>query len=233
MGAAALVLVALLAACSGGSDAGDPATPPAADGSTSTTPVDGARADDEQEVRAAFAAYRDALLAEDGAAAAGRVSGESVAYFDEMRSLAYNGDRASIGGRPMIDRLFVTITRLRVPRSELEALSGEGLLVFGVENGLIGADTVANIELGEIVIADDTATAAVVNRGQPTPGRFRFVRESGGWRVDLVFLLRAADAALRQAAVAKGQDQNELIFEQVAMTTGQPVSAEIWDPPGS
>lgn len=220
-----------LGACSGGDDGKD--ARPADDAASSTTTRPGADTTVEPDalVRASFDAYRSALLDGDGPVAAATVTQGTIAYFADMQNLAAGGGPEEIGARPMIDRLFVTLVRQRVERQQLLALSGTELLIYGVEEGLVAQDTVAAVMLGDVEIDGETADAAVINRGQPTSGRFRFARESGAWKVDLVFLLRAAEAPLRQAAANAGQDENRFIFERVAATTGMPVPPDVWRRP--
>lgn len=227
---AAVGVVGVLGGCSGGSD-DDPTTTTNASASSSTTPAQGATAEVDDEVRAAFETYRSALLAGDGAAAAAAVSAGTTGYFGEMQELASSAGPEEIGARPMIDRLFVTLVRVRVPRPQLLAMSGVDLLTYGVEEGLVGQETVSAVTLGTITIEGDTADATVVNQGKTTSGRFRFLEEGGAWKVDLLFLLNAADPALRQVAAAAGQDEDEFIFGRVAATTGKPVPPDIWQRP--
>lgn len=229
LGAVAVLVAVLLGACRGG-DTNQPASPPAAT-SASTTPAEGAAAEAEADVRAAFVAYKEALLDGDTATALDAVSSATVDYFTDMQSLGARGGPEEIKARSMGDRFFVTLVREQVARDELATMSGEGLFIYGVEHGLISADTVAQMDLGDIEVSSESALAVVVSSGEISPSRFRFVRESGRWKVDLVYLLRLLDAALRQVAASSGLGEDEFIFERVAIATGRPVPPDIWARP--
>lgn len=217
-----------MGACTRGGN--DPAEPVRAT-SPSTSPAEGAAAEDEADVRATFVAYQDALLDGDAPTALDAVSSETVAYFTDMQQLGARGGPEEIRARSMGDRFFVTLVREQVPRAELATMSGEGLFRFGVEHGLIAAETVADMDLGDIDARSRSTLAVMINGGEISPIRFRFVRESGRWKVDLVYLLKGLDAALPQVAAAAGQSEDEFIFYRVAATTGRPVPPDVWDLP--
>ncbi|MGH9182029.1 MAG: hypothetical protein ACRDY5_09985, partial [Acidimicrobiales bacterium] len=172
-------------------------TVPAADTSSSTTPAAGARAEVEADVRLAFATYREALLAGDGRTALATVTADTVAYFADMAALGARGGPEEIAARTVGDRFFVTLVRQQVPRDALAGMSGEDLLVYGVENGLIGAETVAELDLGDIRVGARSALAEVLTAGSALGARYRFLEEDGAWKVDLVDQLRGLDDILR------------------------------------
>ena len=86
-----------------------------------------------------------------------------------------------------MDRLMALTMRARFDAAVLRKLDGRGLFTLGVDEGMVGKD-VLSLEPGAVVVAGDTARIGLVSRGQEVPPEsgFRFERERGHWRLDVM-----------------------------------------------
>jgi hypothetical protein len=181
------------------------------------------------DVRSAFEAYRSALLARDGAAGADAVTQSTLAKYEEYRDLALTGDEATVKGLSIVHRFTALMTRHRVPASELHAMDGRALFVYAIEQGWISQGTAAQVEIGDVAVSGNTASAEAAS-GDQQVGRFVFLKERGRWKLDLTKLLVASGPALQAAAQQQGLSENEFIFQLISATTGRTVTEEIWKP---
>jgi hypothetical protein len=190
-----------------------------------------ALADDAEDIRQVFGSYRAALLAGQGEAAAVLLSRSTHAYYDEMRRLALFGDAASVQRLSMVDQINVLLLRLRIPVDELERLSPQELIVHAVNQGWIGKNGVSNTQAGEVLTEGDVAVVHAIVGGRDAGPMFRFNREDGAWRLDLVPTMRAVNAALQTAAQAAGVSEQQFMLGAIGSVVGRRVGPEAWVPP--
>ncbi|HJR19736.1 MAG TPA: hypothetical protein VJ922_08465 [Actinomycetota bacterium] len=177
----------------------------------------------------AWAGYKSAILAKDGTKAAGHLSTETIAYYEDIRMLALGADKDALASEAMVDRLNVVTMRVMFSSAELRAVDGSGLVREAVERGLIGEAGTASTELRSVKVSGDTAVGDLVS-GDTTGGRLDFRRESGAWKIHLVALLQSVDGVLRQTARDRGLEENAFIVQAVGAASGKPVSEDVWDP---
>lgn len=194
-----------------------------------TTTVLDAQAD--TAVRSNFESYRAALLAADGAAVPPLVSPATIDYYGELARLAAYAGPNEIAAKPIADRL--TVARLRVIRTpaELAAMDGPGLLRLGVDEGLIDAESVRDVQLGDVRVDGDRAFAPILIGAEPSPVSFEFVQTGSAWKFDLVPTLAMANEVFSSQASEAGLAEDEFIFVVVELATGQPIDATIFDAP--
>jgi hypothetical protein len=190
-----------------------------------------AAGDASSEIKQAFGAYKAALLAGDGAAAAGVVDADTLAYYGKMKRLALTAPAAVVKRQPIMDRLMIVVLRHRVAVKDLRAMSPRKMIEHGVEQGWIGKESMADIELGKITVRGERATGQMVRGGKPMPVEFAFRREAGSWRLNLQALMDVGGSALSQVARAQKISEDQLIVSLVESVSGRPVPATIWNPP--
>lgn len=189
--------------------------------------------EDRAAVDKAFEAYRTAILASDGAAALDAVDATTVAYYQEMLSLALEADSATVARRPMLDQLMVLAMRVRVPVDSLRAMDGASAFVYGVDQGWIGRESVQRLDLGGVMVTGDRATASV-RSGETAVSklRFGFVREAGRWRFDLTSFLGAMSSMLAILAEEQGMTEAVLLSTLLEAAIEAPVPSDAWMPVG-
>jgi cell division septation protein DedD len=208
--------------------AGTTETPAPTPTPTSTSAATGAAA----EVKTAFEAYRRALLAGDGEAAAGAVLSSTHGAFARYRRLALTASRAEIQALGAMDRMMVLATRFRVPADRLRSLDGRGLFAHAVQEGMVGKESVQNSQIAEPTIDGDSAHVPILAAGKPMPFGFSFGREGATWKLDLAALFGSMNDAFAEILKTVDPDPDAAIMKLLERTTGKPVGPEIWTPPG-
>jgi type II secretory pathway component PulC len=142
---------------------------------------------DEAEIKALAMRWAVAAAVHDGSSLA-LLSGPSREYYPSLQQLALHADATTLQGLEPIEQLQVLFLRLMLEPQSLQAMSEQQLLAFALQRGLIGQDLRASDALREIAIAGDTAQGRLYKFGRddwPDRSLQYFVREEGGWRVDL------------------------------------------------
>lgn len=218
-----LLIVMFTGACSA---AGDDPSPTATDAG-SATPA----ADDDQEIRANFDDYRNALLAGDGNAAFETMSQSSVDFYVEMRDLALTAPRPMMEKRSLIDRLHALTLRYVLAPQRLQEMTPVEIVAYAVDAGLIGQGTLQLQELEEVTVAGDTAVATVTSEGSKTEFTYEFVRDAGGWRINLLVVLDVANERFVDLIEREGLSETTFIFDTIEVITGQRPTKVLWNPP--
>jgi hypothetical protein len=193
-------------------------------------PQEESNAKAETAIRACFAAYKAAILEGDGEAAAVEVDAATIAYYEKMLELSLDASAEETKRLPLMDRMTVLIVRARVEPELLRTVDGRELFVHAVKSGMVGKSSVIHNELGEVKVSGAHATGEHVSAGQKTRIRWRFHREEGAWRMDILSIFPAATLAFQKTIADSGMTENEFIFRVIAMTGGTEPTDDIWQP---
>ena len=148
-------------------------------------------------MRAAFDAYTKAALARDGATASSLVASPVLEFYDQARDAALTGTAAQVRRLPVSQQLTVYSMRGELDPAVLRRSSPEELVEAAVDKGLVGEQGIRNLELGDVDVDGDRASAEVAAGGRTAPFRFMFLREGGQWKIDLLPLLKIATTPSR------------------------------------
>lgn len=188
-------------------------------------------ADDETAVRAAFAAYKSAVLARQGERAADQVTTGTLREYARYRELALSAPRTELEALPMTERLQVLIIRARVPARDLRAMDGRTVFTHAVDRGWIGREGVERSELGTLRVDGDHAAAPLKIGTVEMPFDFEFEREQGRWHFNLIPLVTMSEDVFKQLARQNGVSENEMVMTLVRGLSEAPVDDSLWDPP--
>ncbi len=186
-------------------------------------------ADDADEIRGAFEAYRSAILEGRGDEAAGLLSRSTYDYYDGARRLALTGDEQAVKARILVDQMQVLLLRLRAPLDVLDSSTPPQLIAYAVEQGWIGKESVESIQAGQVRVQGDAATVTAIIGGQDMGPAFRFSRE-GSWRLDLVPTVQAVNAAIQAAAKESGLSDEAFMVALMSRVVGRELGSEMWQP---
>jgi hypothetical protein len=186
--------------------------------------------DNAAAVRNVFSAYRSAILSGEGDEAAAFLSQSTYDYYDEMRRLALYGDAKAVQAQSLVNQMQVLLFRLRVPSDQLESLSSQALIAHAVDQGWIGKNSVLKLQPGQVLSEGDVAVLHVIVDGKDAGPAFRFNRESGAWRLDLLPTMQASNAALQLTAKQQGVPENEFMLVLMESVLGRKVGPEAWNP---
>ena len=189
-----------------------------------------AAADDSTAIHEAFSAYRSAILAGNGASATAYLSSSTFEYYDQMRELALDGDLKTVQGLSLINQMQVLMLRLRVPPDQLGSMTPHELVAHAVNEGWIGKNSVLAVQPGRVLSEKNVAVLHAIVNGQDAGPAFRFNRESGAWRLDLVPTIQAANAGLQMAIKREGVSESEFMITLIESVVGRKIGAEAWEP---
>jgi hypothetical protein len=119
--------------------------------------------------------------------------------------------------------------RDQIESEQLRGMSGRDILVLAIDNGWVGKQGVSKLDIDEIDVNGDKATARVLSMRGPTDQVMQFVRE-GGWKFDLRALMDRSASIVEEMLRSQG-DIEENVVSLMSMTSGREVSPTIWDPP--
>lgn len=189
-----------------------------------------ALADNPATVQQTFSDYKSAILAGQGEQAVDELSQNTIDYYGDMRRLAVCEPAEQIKAESMVNRIQILSMRFRVPTDTLVTLSDREVVVYGVDQGWIGKESVMNIETGEVKIQGEEAFVDVLQQGQPSGIQFRFAKESDGWKLDLLPTIELSNRAFEQLAELQELEQNDFIFGILAILEGREPTEDIWNP---
>jgi hypothetical protein len=185
---------------------------------------------DETKIRDAFSGYKNAIMKGKGEEAVTFVDRNTIAYYQEMLTIALDGDSAKLAGLPVIDKLTVFTIRHKVPKADVISSNGRDFFVYSINHGMVGKNSVAAIELSDISVSGNNATASVKSGGQKTPLAFGFNNENGSWKLDITSIFAKTNEGIGMMLKQNEMTELDFVFKALESLTGRPVEDSIWQP---
>ncbi len=187
-------------------------------------------APDQRAVRDSFAAYKAALMREDGRAAAPLVTEGTVRYYGRMRDLALKGQEAEVKQLSAMNKFIVLRMRHQVGLESLRNMSDEDMFVYGIDKGWTGKESVAQAALGKIDVTGDVARSEVIEGGKLIAPKFTFRKEGERWKIDLTANFPTAELMLKGMMKEWKMEEDAFIFETLEILSGKKVMPAVWQP---
>ncbi len=181
-------------------------------------------------VKEAFAKYKEEILAGKGDEAVAYLDNTTVVYYEQILDMALHATPDELEKQPMIDRMNIYTARHRVAVERMKTMTGRDFLIYAIDNGMIGKNSVMVISIGDVSIEGTSAKGQALANGTPTPMYFTFNKEDGAWKVDLTSIFPTTNEALKKVVASSGLTEDEFIFKALEMVSGSPVSDEIKEP---
>lgn len=195
-------------------------------------PLPAAAQDAAAEVREAFLGYKTAILTGDGETAAELVTERTRTLYRGFADSALTLDKPGLDGLHVMDRISVMQLRHQMTRQQLESMSGGEIVAYAVDQGWIGKDGAARLQVGDFIVQGDSASAPVLGGdGEETLLRMRFAREDGLWRFDLVEAMALVRVTMAQAIRQTGLSEDAFILVFLEAASGRKPDPDIWSPP--
>ena len=182
----------------------------------------------EKKVRKAFEGYKTAILNDKGEKAVDFVDSRTVSYYGRMAEQTRTADSLTLESMNILDKLMVFSIRQRATREEILSFDGRGLLIYAIESGMVGKNSVAGNTIGEVEVDADFAKGQFIANGKPAPFYFHFYKEDGQWKVDLTSLFPIATTAFTTVAQQSGKGENEFLFGLLELANGKRPGREVW-----
>ncbi len=185
---------------------------------------------EEKQVRRSFDNYRSAILNDKGDEAAKFVDSRTLKYYGDMLELVRTADSAKVESLSILDKVMVFSIRHRASREEILSFDGRALLIYAIERGMVGKNSVAANTIGDVEVNNAFAKGQLIANGDPAPFYFHFYKEEGQWKIDLTALFPVSTTAFQRMADESGKDENEFLFSILEILTGDKPSGQIWQP---
>ncbi|MEO1054966.1 MAG: hypothetical protein AAFX87_30310 [Bacteroidota bacterium] len=190
--------------------------------------VGAAQKKEEQLVRKSFENYKSAILNDKGEEAVKYVDSRTLRYYSDILIKTKGADSIALNNLGLMDKLMVFSIRHRATKSEILSFDGEGLLIYAIQKGMVGKNSVANNAVGDVEIDGTFAKGQLIANGQKAPFYFHFYKEDEVWKIDLTSIFPIGTAAFRRVQEESGLNENEYLFSLLGMLTGRKPGSEIW-----
>jgi hypothetical protein len=185
----------------------------------------------QEAVRQVFAAYKRAVLADDGTTAAALLSAATIDWYGKTQDLALHATKEEIERLGPLEKIQVLAFRQRVPAEELRAMSPRQLVAYSVSRGWIGKTATQHSKLGPVTPSGDGASAELLLSGKATGQKYYFTREDGQWRFNQLPTLQGGDEGLKLAAAQRGMTVDQFVQLLVESASGKKITTDVWTPP--
>jgi hypothetical protein len=183
---------------------------------------------DVENVQKTFNSYKNAVLQKNGTDAIKFVDKTTIDYYAKMLDHAKNIKSNELQNLTLLDKLMILSLRHRATSTELNSFNDESLLIWAINSGMIGEESVKNATMGTIEIDGNNAKGQFINNGQSTPFYYKFVKSGETWKIDLTSMFSVSEKGLIQLARQQNMTHQEFIYYLLEMTTGKEVNPNIW-----
>lgn len=184
----------------------------------------------EDLVKEAFNSYKSSILNDKGEDAVNYVDTNTIKYYEKVLELVKNADRKEISSLSLLDKLMVVLIRHTINKEDIFSFDGRKLLVYAIENGMVGKDSVMNNSIGKVSIDENFAKGEMLVNGKKSSIYFHFYKESGAWKVDLTSIFDISNTAFKKMVEESGQTENDFIFLIIKSSNGKKPNSNIWEP---
>ena len=185
---------------------------------------------DSTLIKACFNGYKNAILADQGKTAVTFVDSRTVKYYTDILQKTKTLDSAGIDKLTIMDKLTILMLRHRATKSEIKQLDGRSLLVYAIERGMVGKNSVQQLSIGEVLIRGDAAEGQVMVGAAPTSLAYNFYKEDGAWKMDITSVLPEGHKARKKVVKDSEQPENEFLIMLLENATGREPLKDIWKP---
>jgi hypothetical protein len=185
---------------------------------------------EEKLVVKTFEKYKTAILNDKGKDAVKFVDSRTIKYYSDMLELVKTADSTKIETLSILDKLMVFTVRHRTSKEDILSFNVKSFLIYAIESGMVGKNSVANISIGEVTINKNFAKGQLIANGQKAPIFFHFYKEDKQWKVDLTSIFPISMVAFEQMVNESGMKKNEYLFLLLEMISGKKPESKIFRP---
>jgi len=190
------------------------------------------------EVEASFEAYKQALIAGDGAKASALTASDTHAFLKQTLDRALTMKEPEVRALPLLDQISVLMLRHNMKAEQLREMKDGDPVAYAVNEHAFDMNEVQKLEAAEFTVTGTQAQAPLSNlKGSPIPVNVHFKEEAGTWRFDLLSSIapfRAVfDAQAGMLGALQTSDGKSGVVPLILhLITGRAPDANIWNPPG-
>jgi len=189
-----------------------------------------AQRNESKAIHASFESYRAAVLTDNGEEAIKYVDSKTLQYYNDLLIKIKSADSSSITSLPFLDKFMVLAIRHKASAVELNSFDGSAILIYAINNGLVGKNSIENNSIGEIEILGEKAIGEFISNGQKSDAFLNFYRENDIWKIDLTSLFNFTNNSLEKIVKSSGNTEIEFVIKLVETLTNSEVKPEVWKP---
>ncbi|MEQ6122978.1 hypothetical protein AAON49_02105 [Pseudotenacibaculum sp. MALMAid0570] len=181
-------------------------------------------------IKEVFNKYKSAILNDKGSEAVEYLSLKTLAYYNLMLSNVKELDSSDVRALNVIDKIFVLSIRYRTPKEKILDFDSKSLVVYAINNGMVGKNSVRNADIGEVKVEGEIGLGQFVVNGEPAPFYFHFYKENNEWKIDLTSIFEIAETAFEKIIQESGEDDNDFILKLLRMIDSEDPKNILWKP---
>lgn len=185
---------------------------------------------DSKQVKQVYEQYRYAILNDDGKLAFQCIDSRTKSYYGQLLNWTVNDDSIALEKHSLVDKFTVLAIRAKASKEELLGFDSSTLFMYAVNKGMVGKNGVAKQAIGDPVIDSTFAKAPLIINGKNSSTYFHFYKENNEWKINISYLLTAANTAFRNMLDETDQTENEFIMDLLRIMEGREQNATIWLP---
>ncbi len=109
-----------------------------------------------------------------------------------------NDDSLAIDRMNILDKLTVLTARHYISDEKLLVMDGSSFLKYAIDQGMVGKNSVMNIEVDEVEVNGSFAKARLYSNGVKSPAFFEFNKEKGKWKIDITSVFESSISGFTQ-----------------------------------
>jgi TonB family protein len=182
------------------------------------------------KIKESFENYKAAILNDKGKEAIKFVSSQTISYYNFILNQIKFADSTEISALDFIHKMTILSVRHRASKKQIRSFDGKKLLIFAIDEGMVGKASVLDNTIGNVTIEGDVAKGQFVTNGKETPLYFHFHKEDEAWKIDLTSIFPSAKLAFDQIIEDSGMEENDYLLLILEMVSGKKPKMTIWQP---
>lgn len=152
---------------------------------------------DSKQIQDVFEEYKKNIASKNGEAAVALLDSASLAYFEEIRTVAVHGFKQQFESLSFLDKLFVLSFYTRIPLNIQKSKDISEVLQFAINNGLIGQRNIEKLIFKELHDKEQNkAIAEIATESNISNMNIVFHREDNVWKINLVSVVRFTEGEI-------------------------------------
>lgn len=186
--------------------------------------------EDIAQVKETFKNYAKAVINSNGKEALECLSSETIQYYGDLLELVKNADSVETDQLDLLDKMNVLIIRQEADAEVILSMDDESIIIYAVDNGIIGKESMEGKSIGEVEIKGDEAFGEFLTEGKSTPFKMRFQKENGEWKLDITSIFDIADAAFKHLIKQSEMSENDYFMMILQLSSEKTVTNNVWHP---
>jgi len=185
---------------------------------------------DKKLVLVSFEKYKEYILNDNGEEAIKYLDSRTKKYYNDILKDVINADSNRIEKLSLMDKMMILIIRQRVSKEEILNMNGEKLLIYAINNGMVGKNRASKNGIRNIYINKNFAKAELEASEKNNPIYFHFYKEDGIWKIDLTALFNISNQAMKMLVEQSNQSENEYLLYLIELVSKKAIIETIWQP---